>query len=393
MFGSRRPKLLLLALLAVGCESILGLEQTSLSGPDDHRPAGGDGAGNEAGDASGDRASEAAGVGGFSTDAGAAQGGTTQANSGDGGIGASGGMNDGSAVNAEGGVNAGSSAGSGGSMSAGGSTSSRVRPVSGSLVSEDNRCVRAPSPLDVKSARVKLDVCDGSIGEIWRYDDAARLRVVGADGALSAALQAESETVGGAIITASPDDQMDEQRWSFPDIHLVIQGSFCVGVSRGDFSNHMRAQLASCVWDASQAWTLSPTGAFTHANQACLDVYNGYVDEGEIVQSYACNNNANQTFLLQDGLVRFGGKCVGPFGGELKERSPLEIQTCRELGDPERFKQEFHVEGQIEGPGFSTPMPADSASPGTCLDWDEGSAELRLMSCSGRARQRWRWFF
>jgi hypothetical protein len=258
-------------------------------------------------------------------------------------------------------------------------------PPTGSLVSADDRCVRAPSPF-ADSARVGLDVCDGSPSERWQRDAAGRLFVVGVGSAGATALQIDGDSMGAPLAVAEPRDTLSQQ-WLFEDVHLVNRSGLCIDMPWGDFSDHMRAQLARCHWDPPQAWTLSPTGTISHQDAGegppghCLDVYGGFVGDGVSVQTYGCHGGDGQEFSFQDGSLQYKGECFGAFADDpSREHSPLETQSCRASDDPERNKQQFYVEGPIRALG-------------ACLDWDDASSELRLKPCDGSERQRWRWYF
>jgi hypothetical protein len=401
-----------LALLAAGCGSILGLEDTSAAPASDAvegTDGGSGGASTADGGVVGLPTDAAAGTAGIIPIGGAPEGGLAaggEAGGGEGGIqggGAAGAGGDsdqggtsasaaGGVISTDGGAGASASAGTpsdagGGGVApgpGGGETSGAgvvpPLPPPGALA-RDGLCVAVTAEFDegLQGFPVRLAACDGSPAQTFRWDSDGRL----ASGVEDAFLEVNGNiSATGAPVSAGAKNEVDlNQRWSFDNVYLLNVSGLCVGAPYNDFSEHIRPQLELCKWDDTQLWSLSTTGAIAHGN-SCLDVYSSYNDDGAIVQIYGCNpNSENQHFLMHDSQIEYSRKCVGPFGFEaFRLRSPLELQTCREESAPERTGQRYYVEGPI---GLL----------GNCLDTPSQGEALRLAPCDGSERQRWQWFF
>jgi hypothetical protein len=420
MPGKDKPiNSILLLLLAVGCESIIGLERSPPSDAESAEPVAGDAGQDNAVAAGGTfRASKGTSGGrGSSVASGGSSAGAVEARAaaGEGIAGATspsagapanagngaapafvageagvGGAKDGGAENGGAAAFSGAAGGAGGTgdpaaeRAGGGGTAPSTGgggPGRGSLVSVDHLCVTASSTLGVTPTRPELAVCDGSPAQYWQRDSAGRLFA-----AIDAAfLQVDGDREGSPLTVASATDSLN-QKWDFENVHLVNRSGLCLDMPYGDFADHIRAQLAPCHWDPPQAWTLPPNGTVSHRGAGegppghCLDVYGNFTNDGVPVQAFGCNGGENQRFSFEDGLLQRAGKCVAAFGDGPRDGAPLEMQTCRSPGDPERAEQQFYVEGAIQ-------------SLGACLAMGDASSTLRVTACDDSEQQLWRWYF
>lgn len=391
-------RLLFIGLFGLGCESILGLEETPLSeldpsldsaggdggrsgsvpsdedGSSGHRRTDGGSAGNPPAAITGDARAGGAPVG-DATAGGATVGGATAGDAMTGG-GTLGGAGTGK-VTPGGDTTGGTAAGDGSAGGAGGTFN--VEPpalVVGSLQSvSDGRCVGVMSTSDSVWDVALLKECSDSDPFLrWQRDDAGRLSCVAAGGYLQVA---ESDVESGKVSVGLKTTNPLFQRWAFENAQLVNVAGFCIEMPFADFSSNRRATLARCHRGPAQAWTLDPSGEIQHGRQ-CLDVFGGVATDGQAVQTYGCQESPNQLFLFENRRLLFDRKCVGAAGTfPLLQDTQLELQTCLSGADQNIGRQQFYMEGAVE-------------ILGKCLEAGP-TGELRIAACDYGESQMWRW--
>lgn len=363
----RERSLALIGLLGLGCESVLGLGETSFSEAEpnvqvaescggDAEPAGG-------GDGGGSGPGNEGGRGGVPNASGTTTGGRAS-------DGRTSGDTNGGGATTDGATSGGSNDGGDGNDNSG--------PLVAILQSRRaGRCVGVvPEHEGVEEmASVALVECNRQDPlQHWQRDRAGRLFCPAAGMYLQAA---ESDVPDATVFVGSSIDPLTFQTWLFENVHLVNLGGYCVDMPFGNFSDNARAQLASCHPGPPQAWTLDSEGAITHDGQ-CLDIFDGIAKDGQSVQTYGCQGSPNQLFVFHEMRLQFGGMCVGvPGAFPPLEHALLELQTCLSETHRDAAKQQFYVEGAVR-------------ILGQCLEAGTGH-ELGLESCTDSEAQVWRW--
>ena len=125
-------------------------------------------------------------------------------------------------------------------------------------------------------------------------------------------------------------------------IHAGANEELCVDAQLDPAEGHRMARLVHCHGRDEQRWTFVDQGdgssEIVGVGGECLDVQGRSSGEGTPLQLYACTGAVNQRFRhLIDGRLQEvqTGMCLTV--GDLVERSPVYIDTCKDKPEPQAW--------------------------------------------------------
>jgi hypothetical protein len=171
----------------------------------------------------------------------------------------------------------------------------------------------------------------------------------------------------------------------------------CLDAAGDGSANGTKVQLWTCLNDASQNWTIQPSGTI-QINGACLAVQGSapVPPNGAKLQLWSCNGTANQRWHQGPGntLVNgAGGKCLDDPNASVTNGIQLQLWTCnggKQQAWPLPVAQAPPAP-PATGPVYSVLKQADTQVP--CLQDPGGSTTggtaVQLWTCFANTTQSW----